>query len=763
MAKEFCLTKEKADELKKAAIAGEINIAKMYEMTSQQRREIFKKYVDEPTAIQVNAEFEKAMISEQQDALKSWAKNTFNIREKKSPTYKDVLNKIDELNTSGVLTPDTADGYLEDLVRTKLGVKITPEEAGIIAKRANELQELFKKFDTLGDPINKPQEQIDYLVKRREMEDYLNSLSPSSLTAIVTSTVSRGNMLWRIGSTLININSNNIEGAIGAIVRRIKERGIIGHNTDLMAKYIAHGMRIYSSTGYDISRIDKLESDLKILGENIVHSQGPGLGRKIGRFYEDIIFHATQGTPDAFMALLAFSDRATLKSLKIARHMGLRGKEAVDKAREMTLDAMSIESKTKEGKLIRQDSRVDAQRSTNTDKRFLADRLLKYRELLNFKDVKVGDMNIPFVKTTANSIQSQLELAGATVPVEVITRLLKTINIVKNTKGSWGEASQEAFTDFGDTMIRAGLGLTAGYLLAQAIPSQNFIGNYPTTEKEKELLRLKNGTPNSILIGDKWVSIDWFGTFGSPFLGFLTAKKYGSDYESLMYQYTRGVLFRLLQAPGIDYTLQTLTSAYRTLSSNDTVTTTDFIKQFANYAVDYTKSRLIPGFAQTLVEFLDDTMRESSKKEDILAPLKNVIPGLRQTLPEKKNVFGETTETAPWSNLFLGSRLKISKKDPIIDELSRLETVDQLPALTDIRELKTFKGLQQQIGKKTALEARDYFGKQLKLGIEELIQTDEYNEMDDEDKKKAIEKVKSDSLKDMLDTYGYEKPEKIEK
>ena len=70
----FCLSKEVADNLKARAVAGEINIQELYDMTSEKRRSFFEKFVDKETAKGINAGFEQAILSDQQTALKNWAK-----------------------------------------------------------------------------------------------------------------------------------------------------------------------------------------------------------------------------------------------------------------------------------------------------------------------------------------------------------------------------------------------------------------------------------------------------------------------------------------------------------------------------------------------------------------------------------------------------------------------------------------------------------------------------------------------------------------
>jgi len=98
----FCIRPDLAEKLKQAARVGEINIEKMYGMSSGERRQLLGKYVDGETAQGVNTGFEKAMASEQQSAIAKWVNSTFSSSEKAKPAFKDVLTKINELDKQGL-------------------------------------------------------------------------------------------------------------------------------------------------------------------------------------------------------------------------------------------------------------------------------------------------------------------------------------------------------------------------------------------------------------------------------------------------------------------------------------------------------------------------------------------------------------------------------------------------------------------------------------------------------------------------------------
>lgn len=764
MAKGYCLLPELADKLKQAALKNEINIEKMYSMTSQERRSLFEKYIDKDNAQLVNTEFERAMVSEQQNALLDWAQRTFSGKEKKSAKYKDVIAKIDDLNKLGVLTPENEKAYLEDLVRDKLGVTVTNEEAAIIAEKATELEALGAKVTNLGDPFVDQEAQLTYLRAKRKMEDYLDSLTPQSKTRIALSTISRGNMLFRIASIAVNVNSNNLQGSLELIVRRFNTRSFSGMNNKSVVDTVKFFTKVYKQTGYDLSRMTTLDSDRKILGEEYNNAQGPGVIRKAGRIYQDLIFEKTQGLPDVFAASFALGDRANLMSTRLALAMGLKGDAAKAKAQEFYKDSLLVEPKTKEGDLIRKNGIADALRSTNQDDRLFSERALKFRSIFNVGDLRFGDVNIPFVKTTANAIQSGLEVSGVTVPSEVLVRTIKMVKFVKDGNGTWGEASKEAFTGFSNAVIRAGIGMTAAFLLANAIDPRDYMGAYPTQPKERELLRLRKATANSINIGGRWVSLDWFGPLATPLVGFLSAKKYGKTFEDTVLNYFSGSAYQVTRIPGLDWFGQTYDYVKRTLAASGKQTTDARVKDFANFMAQFVTSRAIPGIIQESAKATDPIERETKSKTDALAPLKAAIPGIRQTLPEKIGIFGETTPGEGWKVLLFGGRLKTGRTDAVIEEMVRLQEKGNLPAIAPLDDPQAGSDrmvrLKTQIGEDKYRQAIVSFGKKFHSEIAQLIKDSSYKELPDEDKKVEIDKLKGNILDDVLEEYGYEKPEK---
>lgn len=139
----ICIPKSITNKLKTALANGDVPISRLYEMTSEERNTLFKSYIGEDFAKVVNAEFEKAMISEQQNALKKWVQNTFD------PVRKEQINKAIKKIESvrELLDPEQSEDFMRDLVSTKLGIDITAEEAENVAKLFDETQRLKAEID----------------------------------------------------------------------------------------------------------------------------------------------------------------------------------------------------------------------------------------------------------------------------------------------------------------------------------------------------------------------------------------------------------------------------------------------------------------------------------------------------------------------------------------------------------------------------------------------------------------------------------------
>lgn len=747
----FCIRPELAQKLKEAAKAGEITIEKLYGMSTPERRALFSKFVDEETAQGVNTGFEKAMVSEQKNAIGKWVNSTFSSAEKKKAEYKDIITKINELDKQGLLTPENEKAFMQDLVAEKLGGTISVHEAKTIAGHAAELQ----KHAENKSPFNTP--TIEYFMAKKKMENYIESLTPTSNLRVFTSTVGRGAMLLSVKSPLLNIISNSIHAFLTTAERRIEQRRFNGFNAGYANQFKKYAAKVYAKTGYDLSRFQSFEGGIKALGEEYAHSQGKGVIRAVGRFYEDIAFKRLQGAPDAAFARFHFADSANLSSSVLALKEGLRGKEAKKRALEILTDAFSLAPTTKEGVFVRAQAEADALYATYTNKSIASDTALAFRKVMNTAsgDFRIGDIVDPFVKTPANVLQAGLDFSGVTLTTKVATGIVKTLNEFAHLRSF----DKNNFANTQKYFVRAGLGLTFAYAISSLVKPEDFLGQYPTTEKERQLLSLRNGTTNAIRVGDSWVSLDYLGPLGAPLLGFLYAKKYGDkDTLAMMSQYGVGAISTLPNFPGWNTLAQSYDYVDRIIKNHEGI---DKVGSDAGKeALTSITSRIIPGIMSDLAKMTDPNQRQTDKT-DVLSGVQAQIPFLREGLPIKDTVFGDKQKTEPWlSTLLFGARVKNAKDSQLINELTTLNQADALPSITDVQKTSSrAKDLKLQIGDSKFNEAMEYFGKNLKENFIDAIDSYDYEDLKPQEKMNMLNKVKEDTFNDMLDEYGYEKKE----
>lgn len=746
----FCIPKQLARELRQAAKRGEIKVAELYEMTSEQRRKFFEYYTDTETSKGINAGFERAMVSEHKNALKTWAKNTFSVKEKRSTKYKTLLEKIEQLSNDNLLNPTNRDQFLQDLIAEKLGATVTLEEAEEIDNLSKDLQKKYDKKDEFGNP------SIDYWKQRSKLDDYLKSIVPSSKVSVATSIIGRSAMLLSWKSPVLNIIGNTIQGIEQAFERRIENARYSGKvDKKLVKNYIKTVNEIYDESDYDITRMQSLSDGTKILGEDIVHSEGKGVVRRIGKIAENIVFKQLLGKPDVYFASLAFADSANLTATRLAKDEGLRGKQLKDRANDLFKKAVSLENQNDiKAEIIRSQAIADAQFATFTNDSKWSEANLKIRKALNdvTGELKVGDQIMPFVKTPANVVSMTLDTAGLS-GLRGVKDLPRAIRDLKQ-----GDA--DLLRKTARNFARTGFGMMIAFIIANLFDKEDFIGAYPTSQKERELLKSKNARANSLKIGDKWVSVEYFGFLGSSLIGFLYAKKYKENLNEAMFNYASGAFSQIMELPAID-PVQDVIEYLQDISPGGKITADKIPENLMNGATDYVRARTIPAIFYDLAKAFDASEREVDYNNP-MEKVKSTIPGLRQTLPEKLDVFGEVIKGEPaYSVMLFGARVKSKRDNEIIKELDRLHQTGNLPSLTRPEKtssrVKSFKNqVSEEKFEKTMTDFRNLY----KDKTIELIESKKYKKLTDEEKKKKIDYIKNKALDISLKKNGYKKEKK---
>lgn len=165
----FCLPKELTQKFLHSLKDGTLDIEKLAEMSSEDRRAAFEAVIGKEESKQVNALFEsKLLLKDQKTGLVTWAKQVAGISE---PVRRDIISTIERMDS--VLNPSDQQAFLEDLASKKLGVDVTYEEAQKIAELSRTVQDLSQSKDTeLG--------RLAWGTAQIELSDYAESLIPYS-------------------------------------------------------------------------------------------------------------------------------------------------------------------------------------------------------------------------------------------------------------------------------------------------------------------------------------------------------------------------------------------------------------------------------------------------------------------------------------------------------------------------------------------------------------------------------------------------------
>lgn len=751
MAGLFCIPKHLVDKLKSSAIKGEVNVKELYEMSSQERRAFFEKHTDRELGEFINTKFEEAMVSRQKDAMLSWAQSVFTPEAKEKPVYKTVLDKINTLDDMGVLSPKTERAFLEDLVADKLGVRVTPAEVRAISERAAKIQEAQEKLgDDLGNP-SKMAENLAFFKAKKAMDDYLASLTPAPQLRVITGTIGRGMMLASIKSPILNIGSNLEIGFAEAFGRRMSAGKIRGADNKLAREYVSMVRKIYKATGYDVSRMRSLRdtgaSGGRVLGEDMVHTEGPGAVRKIGRIVEDVVFKNLMGAPDSAFASIHFADSVNLNARRMAKDPA--------EARALMNDAMRIKPQTAKGELLREQAIQDAEYATWTNQSWATRFSEGTRKILNdlTGDLRVGDYVFPFVRTPSNVVAAGLDYAGLGAP----KALMKTYKAFKT-----GDLkSKEYISAVTRDLTRAGLGMVGALVITNMLENEDFVGAYDPRRKQIEQLR--NSRDNSIRIGGKWISVDWLGPLAVPVTAIMYARSYGDNPKEKTYQYALGMGSAITSLPVIEE----ITGWLKEYEYNKNQTFEEMTDASKEYAINELRARLIPSIFADVAKAIDPKVRDTTG----LSGFKKVaasMPFLSEELPVKRNIFGEEIIGEPgWSDILFGARVRTDKETPLVAELSRVsEAVDKGLTFTDWRTSSTKKLAQfrQTVGSEKYEEATIRYGEVLRESLEKTIADPKYADLTDEQKFTIISGKDTDAMETVFKEYRFKyKQEKSEK
>ena len=632
--------------------------------------------------------------------------------------------------------------YVREALDNLFGTTVSPEEN---AKIINEVDKLEKSLDNTKDETGNPTLQSWQMI--RKMNDLTESMNPSSNLRIATSIVGRGAMLFSVKSPILNVTSNIENISTEMIVRRIVNKVDGGAtysavDSNVIKDYLKYTDEVYKVSGYNISTTQDMDATIVTLGEKRITTQGSGGFRWFARGVETGVFKYLMGYPDSRSKDFVFCDAAALEATTIAMNEGLSGEALQKRATYLFKDAARVEPLTEEGMVIREKAINEANIATYTNDTLLSQMALAFREALNNAtgDLRLGDQLMPFVKTPANVVSLGLEYsAGLAYAIPNLPTIIKDVKA-----GKLSIKSRRAIK----AAVRNGLGLILAALIAAAFDPDDYTPEYESlTPSERRLAMEKNAVFNSIRIGNRYVSLDYFGPLAFPLTAVLSAKKRknGQWYE-MLYGYGEGMVSQGLKTPGFEELPETIDSIKRMVVAGSVEKTFD---NMTNFFIDFIRARTIPSIINDLAKMADDYERETSGGR--FDRTINSLPVFRENLPPKYMTLSKTPrETEPFlSTLLFGARLKTPVNNRVVYEIDRLYKSGNRVTITDVTRSGKLSSLneakQQQVRKEFASKYYD--------GVYKLISKSSYRRMDDEQKAAEMNKLRRKIVEDLKDKY----------
>lgn len=638
----------------------------------------------------------------------------------------------------------------QETIERALGYSISPTEVSTINTLAARMEEAsLKKPDNMFTGFHS-----DYFKAKDALNSYLDNVNPLGTLDVLTRVIFRGNLLFGIKSVVTNIVGNVAGGISEKAVSAAVERRVTGANSELVMPYIKYAMKTYKETGIDIVRVlDAGEGDRTVLGE---HFQTVGRGRNpilaYGRFVDQYVFRIGQGLPDIGFAALHFADNVNMLSSKIADAKGLKGEAHKREAARLFLLATSLSLDPMDPRMaqayqIKQSALQYALTATYQNTTQWSETMLKARSAL---DEYTGALNlgtnvVPFVKTLVNIAKLSIEMTGVTLPIE-LPRLAV----------AYHKGDAETLRRSINVIVRAGFGILLASMLASLLDDDDYLPDYTlASDYQKELAKLSNASYNSIRIGDKWVSLAYFGTFGYALAGMLGARQKQTVTEGAM-SYYMNTAMQLRQTPVIQQILNTYD--YMNDAKKYNKNADDLMGEAIANVANFFTARSVPAIVGDIAKGTDTVERYTQYgPEGIADQLKAKIPFWRETLPPKYNAMGETipTEAFYWV-ILTGARVKTAPKDTAVySELTKLSVSGE-----DVKiKLDTYK--QVKIAKKilTGKEYNELTGelqRQLMNAYANTMATTKYQEEEDPEKrKKYLMDEREEVVKKVIREMGY--------
>lgn len=371
----------------------------------------------------------------------------------------------------------------------------------------------------------------------------------------------------------------------------------------------------------------------------------------------------------------------------------------------------------------------------------------------------IGDAILPFVKTPANVAKTGIEYSPVGLSKAII---YDTVQLRK------GNINVNQYIDNLSKGLTGSAITVLGYALAQA----GILKAGGSDDDKKEKFDEQSGKQAySIQVGDKTYSIDWLAPVGIPLMvgaeiyEGLTQKndektaKATDDEETLNKFLDRAeVLTNSLTStldPMVEMSMiSSLVSSIKSFAQGDTQALSNMLTNMGKSYIN----QYVPTLLGQIAKITDTVERDTtSTKSGTLSKaidgtinqVKSKLPGLRQTLPVRTDIWGEEQKlNNNWAMRFLEAgilpmNIKNVKNNTVVNELNKLydRTGESSILPTTINKKITIDGQNYRLTNQEYNRYKTMYGRNSYKLINELVNLNNYNKMTDIEKQTAIEEI----------------------
>jgi hypothetical protein len=331
----------------------------------------------------------------------------------------------------------------------------------------------------------------------------------------------------------------------------------------------------------------------------------------------------------------------------------------------------------------------------------------------------ISEITMPFTGVPS-SILGQI---ASYSPIGLLKGIVNTGKVVAS---QVPDLQRQAAQEIGRGVVGTGIFSLGAYLA-----SKGMITGQPKDPEEQRQWDLENKPRNSIMIGGKWRSLN---SIGPEAVVFLAGAKLNEEMNN-----PEGSIGAYAGKLGKDYLDQSFVQGLQA--------PVNAITDPGRYGKSYVgnlSSSFVPNIVKDTSKSLDGTQRETNTIPDYV---KSAIPGVRNTLIEKRDTLGNVMKQEPTG---LGAFFDLfNSKTPIdntvVSELGRLQREGEGATPSKLTPQQTILKQKVKLTFDQLNQLEQGVGEIVRPRLETLVSSEVYKSLDDEHKAKAIDSIVQDA------------------